>query len=530
MDRYTGIFNDPEDTDATDKHISLVKEEYFSRLMEFLPAVIYTCDTEGKITYYNKAASVFWGFSPETGKDFYFTGWKVYSIEGKPLPPDQTPMAKTLKYGKPFTDEIIIENTEGLKRYIQPLPKPIFNTSGTLIGVLNMHIDITQRYQLRMQAIEAERKQELSKKKIERRYEKMIDEVQDYAIIMLDKDGNVISWNKGAEKIKGYKADEIIGKSFRDFYFPDDVANKLPDMLIEEAFSKGRVVHEGWRRRKNNSRFWASVAITAVHDDEGEIVGFTKVTRDLTERKISEEKIKQYTVELEQKNKALEQYASIASHDLQEPIRKIEVFTGMLKSKINSPEAVSVYADKITSAAQRMSKLIKEILQYTTTTANPLFEEVNLNVVLQNVVTEMELIINDKSAIINYNNLPEVKGIPIQMYQLFYNLINNSVKFNDRTPVIDIFYEDAPASEIASFKQLQKDISYYKFTIKDNGRGFKNEYGERIFKMFERLEKNTTGAGIGLALCRKIVENHHGHIMALSIENTGTDILVYLPK
>ncbi|WP_297332315.1 PAS domain S-box protein [Flavobacterium sp.] len=530
MDRYTGIFNDPEDSATDDRHISLIKEEYFSRLMEFLPAVIYTCDAQGKITYYNKAASAFWGFSPEIGTDLYFTGWRAYTIEGQPLPSDQTPMAKTLQYGKPFTEEIILENAQGLKRYIQPLPKPIFNTSGTLIGVLNMHIDITQRYQLRMQALENERKQELYNKKVQSRYEKMIDEVQDYAIIMLDKEGNIISWNKGAEKIKGYTADEITGKNFREFYFQNDLENKLPDMLIEEAFLKGRVVHEGWRRRKDNSRFWASVVITAVHDDEDNVVGFTKVTRDLTERKLSEERIKQYTTELEQKNKALEQYASIASHDLQEPIRKVEVFTGMLKSKINSPEAASVYADKITDATQRMSKLIKEILQYTRTTAESLFEDINLNATLHNVITDMELIINDKNAVINNSGLPEIKGISIQLYQLFYNLISNSIKFNDSTPVIDIFSEDAPVAEIAAFKQLQQDISYYKFTIRDNGRGFDNKYSERIFEMFERLDNSAKGTGIGLALCRKIVENHHGHITAISRENSGTDVLIYLPK
>lgn len=530
MDRYTGIFNGPEDSATNDKHISLVKEEYFSRLMEFLPAVIYTCDAEGKITYYNKAAAAFWGFSPEAGTDIYFTEWRAYTIDGQPLPADQTPMAKTLKYGKPFTDEIIIENAEGIKKYIQPLPKPIFNTSGTLIGVLNMHIDITQRYQLRMQALETERKQELYKKRVETRYEKMIDEVQDYAIIMLDNEGNIISWNKGAEKIKGYTADEITGKNFRNFYFEDDITKKLPEMLIEEAFSNGRVAHEGWRRRKDNSRFWASVVITAVHDDEGNVVGFTKVTRDLTERKLAEEKIKQYTAELEQKNKALEQYASIASHDLQEPIRKVEVFTGMLKSKINSPEAVSLYADKITAATQRMSKLIREILQYTRTNAEALFEEISLSAILNNVITDMELIINDKKAVINYSNLPEIKGINIQLYQLFYNLLSNSIKFNDRIPVIDVYHEDAPRAEIAAVKQLQQDIDYYKFTVKDNGKGFDNKYGERIFEMFERLDEKTKGTGIGLALCRKIVENHHGYIKAVSKENSGTDILVYLPK
>src|SRR5580704_355085 len=120
-------------------------------------------------------------------------------------------------------------------------------------------------------------------RKSEERYHKMIEEVEDYAILMLNREGIVQNWNKGAEKIKGYKESEIVGKSFRLFYLPEDREKKLPEKLIEEAVRNGKAIHEGWRMRKDGSKFWGSIVITALHDEERNVIGFSKVTRDLTE-------------------------------------------------------------------------------------------------------------------------------------------------------------------------------------------------------------------------------------------------------
>src|SRR4051812_17890747 len=149
----------------------------------------------------------------------------------------------------------------------------------------------------------AQRSQQLSDK--EQQYQKMVNEVVDYAIILLSTDGIIQNWNKGAEKIKQYKKNEVVGKHFSIFYLPEDQSSDLPTQLLNQAALEGRAVHEGWRVRKDGSRFWGSIAITALHNDNDEIMGFSKVTRDLTERKSTEDQLKRYSEELEQKNQAL---------------------------------------------------------------------------------------------------------------------------------------------------------------------------------------------------------------------------------
>jgi PAS domain S-box-containing protein len=133
----------------------------------------------------------------------------------------------------------------------------------------------------------------------EERYFRMIDEVEDYAILLLDRNGNIQNWNKGAEKIKGYKENEILGKNFRIFYTKEDQDNGLPELLIDKAVKQGKALHEGWRVRKDGTRFWGSIVITALHDDQKNVIGFSKVTRDLTERKETEDRYHKMIDEVE---------------------------------------------------------------------------------------------------------------------------------------------------------------------------------------------------------------------------------------
>ncbi|OIQ18708.1 MAG: hypothetical protein BM557_07245 [Flavobacterium sp. MedPE-SWcel] len=146
MDEFSGYFSDSDDSMESDDHTSLIKEEYFSKLIEFIPAAIYTCDSKGIITYYNRAATTFWSTKPEIGKDFYYKGLKTYTTDGILLPMNETPMAKVLKHARVFTDDLIIENTQGMRFCITSRPKPIFNTLGKLIGALNLCIDVSKYY------------------------------------------------------------------------------------------------------------------------------------------------------------------------------------------------------------------------------------------------------------------------------------------------------------------------------------------------------------------------------------------------
>ena len=366
-------------------------------------------------------------------------------------------------------------------------------------------------------------------RKTEDRYHKMIEEVQDYAILLLDKEGNILNWNRGAEKIKGYTEEEIIGKNFRIFYGQDDRNNRLPEHLISEAITTGKATHEGWRIRKDRTKFWGSVVITALHNDQQDVIGFTKVTRDLTERKLAEDEVKQKAQELEFRNRELEQFAYIASHDLQEPLRKIQVFSGLLEKNIDNKEAALKFLDRINSSARRMSTLIKDVLEYSQLSKEEITVSVDLNLILKNVLEDFDLLLEQKVVRVNCCDLPKIIGIPIQLHQLFTNLLSNAIKFSSENPVIDITSEILSEAELKNYAGLSTSRKFARIQFKDNGMGFDPQYTEDIFKLFKRLQDTGPGTGIGLALCKKIVENHGGRISVESHPNNGTTFYILLP-
>ncbi len=368
-------------------------------------------------------------------------------------------------------------------------------------------------------------------KKSEERYARMAEEVRDYAILLLSKEGHILNWNRGAERIKGYTESEVIGKHFSIFYLPDDRKSKLPEKLIRQAADEGRAMHEGWRLRKDNTIFWGSIVITALHDSDNNIIGFSKVTRDLTERKLAEDRLKKYTSELEAQNKELEQFAYIASHDLQEPLRKIQTFTEVLEKNIEDPEAAKKYLERIKSSAQRMSQLIRSVLEYSRlSNADIVYEPVNLNTVIENVKLDLELLISERGVTIEQGELPVVRGVPLQMQQLFFNLVSNAIKFSDESPWLGISSRKVPPAEAREYPLLQPGMPYVEIVVKDKGIGFEQKYAARIFTIFQRLHghKAYPGTGIGLALCKKIVDNHHGHIRVESEPGKGSTFYVYL--
>jgi PAS domain S-box-containing protein len=326
-----------------------------------------------------------------------------------------------------------------------------FHTYGTIFSrdkqdqveyVLNISMDVTNQYLLAKQLKEekalAESKSE-ELRQSEERFHQMIAEVEDYAILLLDKNGIIQNWNKGAEKIKGYKAEEIIGKSFQIFYPKEAKENNKPDKLLRQAIDTGKSTDEGWRVRKNGTRFWSSTTITALHDQNNNVIGFTKVTRDLTERKKAEDKLYKYAKQLEEKNeelkrtnKELESFNYVASHDLQEPLRKIQVFSNaILSSEMNAlSEKGKEYFIRMNSAANRMKRLIEDLLIFSrTTVTNAVFEYCDLNIMLEEVLSTLKFSIDETNAIIESEKLPVAYIIPFQFRQVFQNLISNSIKY-----------------------------------------------------------------------------------------------------
>lgn len=373
-------------------------------------------------------------------------------------------------------------------------------------------------------------------------YQRMIIEIEDYAILMMDPSGNILNWNRGAEKIKGYKADEIIGKNFRLFYTEKDRLEGLPDRLIAEAQKNNRAQHEGWRVRKDGSKFWGSVVITALHDDHGAIIGFSKVTRDLTERKESEEAVRQHAMALEKKNRELDamnqeltSFAYVSSHDLQEPLRKIQTFVTRIvetEEKTLSPKAKD-YFGRMQNAALRMQRLIEDLLTYSrTNTAEKKFEEVNLTELVNEIKADLKESIESKRATISVAPLPTLPVIKFQFAQLITNIFTNALKFSksDLAPEITVKYDMVKGSELQGEKVNPK-MQYHHLSISDNGIGFEPEHKQKIFEVFHRLHGRSeySGTGVGLAICKKIVDNHDGIINAESELEKGATFNIYLP-
>lgn len=372
-------------------------------------------------------------------------------------------------------------------------------------------------------------------RKSEERYHKMIEEVEDYAIILLDQTGIIQNWNKGAEKIKGYKEEEIIGKSFKIFYSKQDQESGLATNLLNQAREYGKAIHEGWRMRKDGSKFWGSIVITALHDKDDNIMGFSKVTRDLTERKLAEDKLKEYTSELEFQNKELEQFAYAASHDMKEPLRKINFYNSYIAetSADKLDEKSRLYLTRSLNAVNRMNILIDDLLAYSRTTSNAEhFTETDLNKIIEEVKALHKEDIEQKKVIIEVGQLPVIQAVPFQIKQLFENLVNNSIKYKHphRNTLISITSELLKRDDIKD-KELKSASFYYKISHTDNGIGFEPQHAGKIFEIFQRLnnQSGASGSGIGLAICNRIVQNHKGYIRATGKLNAGACFEIFLP-
>ena len=306
----------------------------------------------------------------------------------------------------------------------------------------------------------------------------------------------------------------------------------MPDLLISEARKNGRATREGWRVRKDGTRFWGSVAITALHDDEGNIIGFSKVTRDLTERKQAEDTLREYTLELEAQNRELEQFAYVASHDLQEPLRKIQTFSEIIQKNLDNAATVNRYLGKMNASAKRMGELIKSVLNYSKVSREGQgMSDVSLHSIVDDVIRDFELLIQEKNALIEIGDLPVIRGFPLHLNQLFANLIGNSLKFTNTQPIMKISARVVGKEAVVKRPDSLTGEQFVEVIVSDNGIGFDEQFEKQIFTMFQRLhgKHEYAGTGIGLAICKKIMENHGGHITARSKMGEGATFYLYFP-
>jgi signal transduction histidine kinase len=510
------------------RYATLIKES------DFAIALYY--GRELKIQYVNEIMTGYWG------KDLSVVGKcfkdAVPELEGQPFLDllDHVFTSGETYVGK---EEMAMLRVNGMIRpfYFNYTYKALRDLQDQVYAIHHTAIDVTD--------------QVLSKKKIEQseiNLRNIILKAPVAMCILLGPEYVVSVANELMIELWGKPADQVLHKPI--FEGLPDARNQGLEELLAQVYGNAETFHANERpvvlyRNNKFETVYQNFVYEPHRDNEGNVIGVLAISIDVTQQVIARQKIEEVVAErteqlevankdLQRSNAELAQFAYIASHDLQEPARKISTFTEMLRKSLPSVDARSEkYIDKIEGSAARMLILIRDVLTLSQiSSAAKQFSLINLNTVFKNITSDFELLIEEKNARVESNTLPTIEAIPIQITQLFSNLISNSLKFcKDSNPVIKISARQLPASEKIKNPSLNDDLDYYDLSFADNGIGFSQENALQIFDIFQRLHGRMEyeGTGIGLAICKKITQNHRGDIYAESTPGNGATFHVILP-
>jgi signal transduction histidine kinase len=406
------------------------------------------------------------------------------------------------------------------------LAKPLPDAAGAVQYLLYFIEDITQRLKLE----ENEKKASAEK----RDYRKYINAAQTAMFTFApvrNAEGNITDFrfvlaNPAFAAYVGQTPDVLEG-ALGSTWFPGYLTNGVFDMY-KHTFLTSEVQRKNIHYNVDGHDLYLDLMSTRISEEV--LVTFT----DNTPLRKAQLQLERSVDELMRSNTSLEEFAHITSHDLQEPLRKIHFYTNRLLDKAGLPEDAQNYIAKVNQSARRMSGLIKDLLDYARLSQRTEhFEPVDLNAILEKVLSDYEVAIAQKQATIQSTPLETIDAVPLHMNQLFFNLIGNALKFmkRDVPPVLHIRGETLSETQAAGFPQLDVQKTYYRISIQDNGIGFQQEYAEKIFTIFQRLNDRSrySGHGIGLALCKKITEAHKGVIYAEGKPAEGAVFTVILP-
>jgi PAS domain S-box-containing protein len=351
--------------------------------------------------------------------------------------------------------------------------------------------------------------------------ETIIDSSVD-VIAVFDTDLHYVILNKYGKEMYGVEDENVIGEHILEV-FPEVLGSPMHTDLMEAA--KGKTVHNPTYRSRISGRILENFYIPLL-DENQNVYSILVLGHDITELSSVNEKLRIVNNELEKSNLDLEQFAFVASHDLQEPLRKIQTYSQLAIRDIQDESSVIRHLDKVISSASRMTDLIKAVLNYSRLSGEKIpFDRVDLNRVVETIINDFELAIEEKGAEITYESLPVVYGNELQLNQLFLNLISNALKFSKRRPEIRI------TSAYLGRNNSPGNTEFAEIVFTDNGIGFDQQYADKIFNVFQRLHnrQDYPGTGIGLALCKKIIDQHHGRISVTSKPGEGTTFKMLLP-
>jgi PAS domain S-box-containing protein len=530
-------------SDATRRADPSERDRMFRLLVDSVrDYAIFLLDPKGHVASWNQGAQRIKGYKEHEilGKHFSVfyppeavaSGWPYHELE-------------VAKVEGRFEDEGWRVRKDGSKFWANVVITTLRDSAGELRGFAKVTRDLTER---RMAAEKLRESEE--------RHRLLVEGIRDYAIFMLDPEGRVVTWNAGAERIKGYTAQEIIGKHFSLFYPKDSIAAGWPEKQLESARAAGQIEDEGWRIRKDGSKFWANIVVTALHSRDGQLYGYAKITRDMTERRAIDEQIRKLNAELQlrveelaKSNRELAQeraenetFVYSASHDIRAPLVNLQGFSQEIKmasDELRSLLAGDTLPEPIRNRAQTiLDQGLDESLKYVQTAVQHLSRIVDallklsragrvvyqssavpLAPIVRRILESLSLSIARTGARVTVDELPPVWGDSVALEQLFGNLISNAIN-----------YLDPARAGVIHIGALPRTDNLQTYFVRDNGLGMPAGALPNLFRVFERFHSQVSGEGMGLAIVHRIVERHNGRIWVESTEGQGSTFYVALPR
>jgi len=466
---------------------------------------IFMLDPDGRVASWNTGAQKLKGWQRDEILGKHFSIFYPPDAVASGWPQEELRLAR--QRGR-FEDEGWRVRKDGTRFWANVIITALYGPMGELTGFAKITRDLTER-----------RRHEEELRVSEERVRLLMDAVQDYAIFMLSPEGTVESWSAGAEAIKGYRAAEIVGHDFRVFYTPEDRAAGKPELALRTALEKGRFETEGWRVRKDGSAFWANVVLTAVRGPAGDLRGFAKVTRDMSERRRLEE--------LENSSRRMNEFLAMLAHELRNPLAPIRNAVTIMQLETLTSPVLRNCRDVIDRQLTHVTRLVDDLLDVGRLTTGKITlrkELVRLSdVVARSIETVRPLIANRRHTleVVQPSESVYVNGDSTRLSQVLQNLLVNAARYTPENGRIEL--------------KVRTEDNFAYMTVHDNGRGIAPEDLQRIFQLFAQAETahsagNESGLGIGLTLARSLTEMHGGSIDAASPgPGQGSTFTVRLP-
>lgn len=480
-------------------------EERFRLLVEGVKDyAIFMLDPEGYITSWNEGAQRIKGYTAVEAIGRHFSMFYPKEKIDERWPEQELEYA--IADGR-FEDEGWRMRRDGTRFWANVIITALYDESHTLLGFSKITRDLTER-----------RQNEERLRQSEERFRLLVESVKDYAIFMLNPEGYITSWNEGAQRIKGYSADEAIGRHFSMFYPQEKIDERWPEQELEYAIADGRFEDEGWRLRKDGTAFWANVIITPVYDSDGVLRGFAKVTRDMSEKKRIEA--------LELAERRMTEFLAMLSHELRNPLAPIRNAVYLLQIKeVDDPE-LRWSRDVIDRQVTQLTRLVDDLLEISRMTSGNIrlqMEPVELGSIIHSAVEAAGPLIDTRKhrLELDLGRTPTMlTGDMTRLTQVFVNLLNNAAKYTPEGGTITLSAE------------CRDDV--VEVRVKDTGVGIAPDFLRKVFDLFTQgertLDRSEGGLGIGLTLVRRLIEMHGGTVEALSKGlGHGSEFLVRLP-